>query len=245
MLRSYRTDLELHRLASRLGLVSKSKNEGVPIMSHVESTYPPEPQPSGMGSGMKVFLIILAVMGGFFVLCCGGFAIFAGYLGLAVKDAVSEDPVVIQSVQAEMAELTPPAGFEPKFSLKFAVPMTGQSVRVVMFEGETPANTLILAASEFLGNDPQIIQNEVRELLEKQGRNTERIDVEAYEEREFVVRGQPTAFYVGRGTDSQDRGYWQAIGVFEGKLGPTALVVVVDEETHGEEAITQVIESIR
>lgn len=215
-------------------------------MSHVEPDYQPEPQPEsrGMGSGMKVFLILLAVFGGLLVLCCGGFAVVVGYMGYAAKDAVSEDPAVIQSVQAEMAELDVPPSFQPTFSFKFAVPMTGQSIRVVTYEGENRANMLILAASEFLGNDPELVQSEVEDLLEQQGRGTAEIHVEEYEEREFVVRGEPATFHIGHGEDDEQRGYWKAIGVFEGKLGPTALVLVVDDETYGEEDIARLIESI-
>jgi len=205
------------------------------------------PPKAGMGSGMKVFLILLAVFGGLAVLCCGGIGLFSYFAATTAMEAMSQDPVKIEQVRGEIADLSIPADFKPEVSMNLKVPLTDQHIRFVVYTGPQDPTMLMLMSMSFAGLDAEQIRAQMEQQLEQQGRQKgKRIHVEQYEEREFVINGKPAKFYFGHGTEEgSDREAWQVVGSFEGKSGPTGFILIADKESMSDEQITQLIESIK
>ncbi|MBX3411152.1 MAG: hypothetical protein KF708_00430 [Pirellulales bacterium] len=205
------------------------------------------PAKAGMGSGMKVFLILLAVFGGLSVLCCGGFGLFSYFAYSTAVESLSQDPAKIEEVRSQIAEIAVPPDFKPEVSMNLKVPFTDQHVRFVVFTGPQEPTMLMLMSMDFAGLDAEQIRAQMEHQLEQQGRHEgKRIHVEQYEEREFVINGKPAKFYFGHGLEEgSNREAWQVVGSFEGKSGPTGLILIADQEAMSEEQITQLIESIK
>lgn len=202
---------------------------------------------AGMGSGMKVFLILLAVFGGLGVLCCGGIGLFGYFAATTAMEAMSDDPAKIEEIRGEIADISIPAEFKPEMSMNFKVPLTDQRIRFVVYKGPQDPTMPMLMSMNFAGLDAEQIRLQMEQQLEQQGKQkNKRINVEQYEEREFVINDKPAKFFFGHGKEEgSDHEVWQVVGSFEGKAGPTGFILIANQESMTEEQITQLIESIK
>lgn len=201
-----------------------------------------------MGTGMKVFLILLAVFGGLAVVCCGGFGLFGYFAATSVAEAVSEEPAKIEEVRSQIAEIAMPADFTPEVSMNFKVPFTDNHIKFVVYKGPHEPTMLMLMSMDIVGATAEQIQAQMEQQLEQQGQQHggRKIEVEQYEEREFVIDGKPAKFYFGHGKDEKSGvECWQVIGSFDGKAGPTGFILIADQESMPEDQITELIESIK
>lgn len=210
-------------------------------MTHVEPPHEPQ-EPRGMGTGTKVLLILLAVFGVFFLICCGGVV----YMGASLQQGFVEDPAEVRALTEELAGgIDVPPEFNPAGGMNIKIPFVDQRVKGALYEGGDNVGVLMLVSLQVLTDDPAQVQFEMENALSQQRPDNESIHVEEYEQREFVIRGQPAKFYLGRGTRrGGEQEYWQVIGAFEGAEGPTGMMLIVDAENYDEEQISQIIESI-
>lgn len=216
-------------------------------MSQYDEFGKPLPAKKGMGSGLKIFLFLVVGFGVLAVVCCGIFGYFSYRVVQTAKDAVSEDPEKIRQVTGEMAQLDMPADFEPKMSMNFEIPFTGQHVKFAIWSGPSEPEVLMLMSTNVSGSSPEEIQAEFEKAMREQGQQEEGADiqVEKYEVRKFEINGQPAEFNIGQGKDqNSDRECWKVVGSFQGQDGPVFVMLIVDRESMTEEEIVQLIESL-
>lgn len=201
-------------------------------------------QKAGMGSGLKIFLILLAVFGGFAVLCCGG----AMYFFYSIGSSVSEDPTTVEQVRAEIADIAIPPDFKPAGSMNYTLPVGDQHMKFVIYKGPQEPTMLMLMSMNIAGATAEQIQAQMEQQLERQGvqHGGHDVQVEQTEEREFVINDKPAKFFFGQGKDEKNQAdCWQVVGSFEGQAGPTGFILVANKDSMTEEQITQMIESIK
>jgi hypothetical protein len=118
------------------------------------------PPPSGMSGGMKACLVVLCVVGFCCLLCCGGFA----YFGYTMVPKVSNSPAEINAARDEIAQITLPAGFEPKTSAK----IDNWFGRLTMVEYSNPghADLMLMQIQAKIGGPDAMTP--IRQSMEKQ-----------------------------------------------------------------------------
>ena len=113
-----------------------------------------------MSGGMKACLVVLCVVGFCCLLCCGGFA----YFGYTMVPKVSNSPAEINAARDEIAQITLPAGFEPKTSAK----IDNWFGRLTMVEYSNPghADLMLMQIQAKIGGPDAMTP--IRQSMEKQ-----------------------------------------------------------------------------
>ncbi|GAB6167040.1 hypothetical protein JCM19992_30400 [Thermostilla marina] len=83
---------------------------------------PVEPPQQGMSPGAKTLLIVLAVLGGLAVLCCGGFLLVSGWFGYKLAQSATEDPAEIVRIAQSICPHELPDGFRPDVGMDVDFP---------------------------------------------------------------------------------------------------------------------------
>ena len=201
---------------------------------------PPPPPKKGMSTATKVLLIMLCVFGGFCLLCCGGIVYIASQMDFDFND----DPAVAKQRLAEMADIDVPDSFEAEGSLSFDIFF--MSMKMVVFnptEGEgalgiSQVNLEIEAGPE--------AEEDMRRSIRQQGHQRDlRVNQETIEMREFEIRGETVEFEFAQAENDQGEAFRQVTGSFPAKEGTAILILQIDEEHYDEEAIVQMLESIK
>ncbi len=74
----------------------------------------------------------------------------------------------------------------------------------------------------------------------------EDIDVEESQEKTMEIRGETATFTISKGVGQQSGGSRiTVVGTFQGKEGPTVLILNVDAEEFSEEEVIEMLESIK
>lgn len=191
---------------------------------------------------MKVLLILAAVGGFFGLVCCGGGA----YVIWKFKNNISNDPIVVRKVAAEIVTIDLPESFVPVGSMDFFV---GKGVLYNFENGKG-----ILMLGEFkTGGDPKL-QSEQMQTQFRQGFNNGRrgngqdqdLVVEKRETREFTVRGAKVPFEFETGKMPNDETeILRVTGTFTSKGGAGMLMIQAPKEDLDEDEVAEIIESIR
>ena len=121
------------------------------------------PPKAGMSSGMKVFLILVAILGCCCVVCCG----VVGFLGYSFMPKVSQNAADVNAAKDEMAQITLLAGFEPNNMVK----MDNMMMSMIAVSYHNPAVHGEITMAEFrlkVGNAKQQ-DEQMHQQLERQG----------------------------------------------------------------------------
>ena len=209
-----------------------------------------QPQKPGMSGGMKALLIVGIIFGLLILLCCGGLVGFGIYMQSYVSDAMSDDPTIIAERTAQFVEMEIPAQFAPTMSLDMTIPLSDETLMVWVVYADEPSNSMLMMAS--LG--PMIAQqneDQIRQQLEQSMRQQgvgaeEGVDEWESSVKEIEVRGEPVEFNfaVGKNANTEAQRI-QVNGMFEGKSGPVMLILSADAEVIDEQAIVEMIQSIK
>ena len=209
-----------------------------------------QPPKKGMSGGMKALLIVGIIFGLLILLCCGGLVGFGIYMRSYVSDAMSQDPIVIAERTARFVEMEIPPQLSPMMSFDMTIPFSDEALMVWVVYADEPSGSTLMMAS--LGPMmAQQNQDDVRQQLEQSMRQQGVAAGEGADEwegsvKEIEVRGEPVAFdfSVGKNTDTGAQRI-EVSGMFEGKSGPVMLIVSADAEVIDEEAVVEMIESIK
>lgn len=193
------------------------------IDPNVPPAYAPGPR---QGGGAKIWIFLGLGCGGMLLLCCGVGVGFVVYAGRSMQG--TEDPAAVVAVANGIAEVDLPEGFQPVFSIDFAVPGTGVSiVKVAVFNAANNAGIVCLSESpmDISVADPDQMKVQVDQALQTQPHRLRRLQVSSSRSIEVVVRGQPASFAIQKAQDaSSNEEFVQLTGVFPGKKG-TGLII--------------------
>jgi hypothetical protein len=209
-----------------------------------------QPPKKGMSSGAKTLLIVGIIFGLLALLCCGGLVGSAIYMGSYFKDAMSQDPTVIAERTAEFVEIEIPSQLSPTMSLDMTIPFSDEPLMVWVVYADEPSNSRLMMAS--LGpvmaqQNPDDVRNQLEQSMRQQG-VTAGEGVDEWEEsvKEIEVRGEPVVFNfaVGENLDTETQRI-EVTGMFQGQSGPVMLILSADAQVIDEEAVVEMIESIK
>lgn len=75
--------------------------------------------------------------------------------------------------------------------------------------------------------------------------NSEGLQLETVGEETISVRDQPVTLTIREGTNAEGDSVRQITGIFQGKSGPTMLMILGDQESWDQAAVDQFLGSIR
>ncbi len=194
---------------------------------------------SGMSTGTKILVALLAILGISCIACCGAFFFFA-------KNAfqIVQTPAEVTKMQEEIVSIEIPDTYQPGQGVK--TKMFGVGMNMVMYQRvENPSSgTVILMEMKmpFEDSDDEL-EKSFEQQMDTQGKN-KNIDVEESEKRTFMIDGVEREFTFNKGT-SDGKNVRQVTGAFKSRKGEaTMFVLVEDEEVWDEEQAVKIIESI-
>jgi len=208
----------------------------------------PEPARTGMSGTAKLLMVLGITFGVLGLLCCGGIGggLFWSYRLL--KNSMSEDPATIHRITDEIASIEIPESFEPKVSVDFQVPFTGQkSIKWVAYEDAAHEGSLMLAQFDEAFGDEASMREQLRISVRDSGRgDRDDIDVKTSEKYESEINGAPAKFTIAEGTRrNTSHEYWEVVGTFRGKEGPAILIFTMKAADFSKEDVMKVIHSIK
>jgi hypothetical protein len=199
------------------------------------------PPKAGMSSGMKVFLILVAILGCCCVVCCG----VVGFLGYSFMPKVSQNAADVNAAKDEMAQITLPAGFEPNNMVK----MDNMMMSMIAVSYHNPAVHGEITMAEFrlkVGNAKQQ-DEQMHQQLERQGfGNPKRLTNTKSDAKTISIKGQECNFSFKTGTDPGTHKKMREIsGVFQGKQAPVMISIQMDDSAYKEDAIVKMLEAVK
>lgn len=187
--------------------------------------------------------IIIGIVIGLIVLCfiaCVLIALGLGLVGRQVTRSVQLTPENAAQTAAEIADFTPPAGFQPTASVNIL------GIKMVTYETQGQANNSALFLMQ-LPTQGEISQAQIEQLqrrLEQQtGRNLS--NLRTIDSRSATIRGQPGQVILQEGTSTDNVTYRQLLVAFHGKGGTALIAVYGPANTWDQAAYDQMIQSIR
>jgi hypothetical protein len=217
----------------------------MPPPNPYENTSQP-PAKKGM-SGCTKLLIVFGILGAICVaLCCGVSIYFKNY----AEGMVSEEPSVVKENTDKITDINIPDGLEPKMSMNMTIPVVGtEFMRMVVYSDQSRSNSLILAgfSKEYIqGQDGQNLDQQFKGELNKHDQGTEEINVTKSEELQRTIRGKEATFVLAEGEGRNSKTPRLRVeGNFEGKIGPSMILINVDADDYSREELIKTIDSIK
>jgi hypothetical protein len=207
----------------------------------VDENAMPDYQPRKPG-GSNTLVWVLAIGAGVLVICCGGLGVMAWKAKSFVANLASSDPVEIRRQTAEMLEITIPDTFKPMQAMNMV------AVRMVMYQtGAAPGSPGMLMLMEMAipgAGNAQQQEQQLRQSMRQQQSN-QNFQASKSETREIEIRGEKVPFEFSEGTNSQGKAMHMVGGVVRGKRGPVMLQLIIPAEEYDEEAVLQMLQSIK
>lgn len=220
--------------------------------------YPPDrganwqPPRQGMGCAAKLLIFMGVVLLGLLLLCC-----CTGIAGWRyVATAFTDDPAAIEQTRQEIGQIDIPNSMRPVGGMSLRMPFSNDVLFMGAFYGDQTGEKdkggsvlMLMATGNILDQQAQeAIRRSFKESLEKQGtRPDEERPLQERREEKIVrqIRGQPAEFRLIQGKDPETKvARIQVIGTFQGKSGPTMLMMDVDAQKISEEEVRAMIDSI-
>lgn len=213
----------------------------------------PQPPKQGMGSGMKIFLILLGVGGGLMLICCGGFAFF----GYKLSQGMTVVPAEVTARTQEIAKIDIPPSYSPFMGMKLPIP--GMNINMVMYslggnpqagvEGDGALMLMEMSVPYDQAKTQNVDQQFRQGMSNNQGNEkfVRQLDITESEEKEVEIRGQKVKATYATGTDKSGGGVFKQVTVlFPGKVAgnSVALLVQAAEDKWNQEEVEQMIDSI-
>jgi hypothetical protein len=202
------------------------------------SEQPASEQQKSSGGCMKIGLIIGGLGLVLVLVCCGGFAFFAG----SFVPKIVTTPAEVAAMSKQIVEMDIPPEFqgEAGFNMdNFAVTM-----RMVKFKHNAGKGDLMLMNIKVKMGDPK----QKIDFKNQQGMNDKERNLELGDSttKDFDIRGQKVTF---RFTEAVDSDKNVPCHVVEGSIaepnGTTEIKLVLEDDAYDEEAVVKMIESIR
>ncbi|QDT31375.1 hypothetical protein [Thalassoglobus polymorphus] len=192
---------------------------------------------SGMSTGTKILIALLAIFGISCIACCGVFFFFA-------KNAfqIVQTPAEVSKMQEEIVSIEIPDTYQPGQGVKAKILVA--SMNMVMYQRvDNPSSGTIILMEIPIKGSKEELEKSFEQQMDTQGKN-KNIDVEESEKRTFMIDGVEREFTFNKGT-SDGKNVRQVTGAFKSRKGEaTMFVLVEDEEVWDEEQAVKIIESI-
>jgi hypothetical protein len=216
------------------------------------SNYPPNwqnapgQQPAqGMSSGTKVLLGLgigcLVVV----VLCAGAIGVGAWYFQSWAKNAMSNDPAVVASNAAKIAQIDMLPDVKPKGSFDMSI----AQMLMVVYADDTQQNSVVMMqfGPMYAGQNRDQLKQQLDASARQQGVNTgQAVGTSETKTVSIPVRGVETPFQITTVKDGQGKAVQlHASGAFSSAGGTTFIQVTVDPAKHNEEAALKMLRSIK
>lgn len=185
--------------------------------------------------------ILLAVIGGFVIVCCIGLAIFSYFGQRFLKESISTSPEDAAAAAKEIIDYELPAGYQEFGSMElFGLKM--------VFIGEGGGDeTMVMMLMQFpasLGFDEEQMRQQMQQSWSQQT-GSDQVNFSQVETKEITVGDQTTTLTIFEGTDESGNKVRQAFTAFEGKTGLVMLMAIANEDQWDAEGLDQFLGSIR
>jgi len=192
-----------------------------------------------MSRGLKIVLVLIAIA--LFLCCVAGLG--ATLLGTRLAGrAIITNPDRVQAVGNQVADYDVPPGYEEMFAMN----MLGMNLVAIGPSSPTTDYTMIMLMQFPAGMDVsrQQMERQVEQALARQI-GLRSADMTSVGKEETVIKGAPVTLTVREGTTDRDERIRQLTGLFDGKSGPTMLMITGDVNTWDQEMVDEFIASIR
>ncbi len=201
-----------------------------------DSSGPPPKQ--GMGTGMKVFLILLAFAGVCCLVCCGGIYYFVSKF----KGENSTDPAKVAAALADIAKIDLPPGFKPAQMTKVDVVAFGFTT--VEYKDPAVDGEFMLMEMGIKVGGPRD-EDQLRQQFENRETGHLRGKLKS-ETKMLKVKGRDCPFeFIEQEDPATKKKYRQVTGAFDGKAGPTMLMLKMEEKAFKQDQVVKIIEGIQ
>ena len=186
--------------------------------------------------------IILGVVAGVLILICvcscAGIFFFMRSAGQFLEQSTVTNPAEVAVVANSISEYELPAGF----SEQFAMNLFGFSI--VAFTDQTEQMFIMLMQfPEMAGLDQAEMERQMREAVQGQA-GTGEIQVETVEQTTAIIRDQEVQLTISEGTDSEGTSVRQVTGLFQGRGGPTLLMIFGPTQNWDQSAVEDFLASL-
>lgn len=186
----------------------------------------------------------LGVAGGVILLCLCGCVlsvVFFQMAGRFFEQALVMDPAEAAEIGGSIADYDLPPGYSEQFGMDFF----GFSLVAIM-SGQQPEDGIIMMMQfpQFANMDQAEMERQMQDAVQQQ-MDTRDMQLEPVDQVTKVIRDQEVTLTISEGTDSEGNDIRQLTGVFQGKGGPTVLMILGSIQTWDQAAIDSFIDSIR
>jgi hypothetical protein len=182
-------------------------------------------EPQKNSSGLKIFLWIIAIVGGLGLLTCGGCVAIGVWFA---KDAMVTDPAKVAELADTITTITPPAGYQPQMGMN----IKWVGMRMVIYsgeEGDEQRMMMLMALPASAGGGEEQMRQQMDTQMKQQGKGKD-LEISDREERSYLICGKETPVTVAKGTDNQGQEFRQITAVFEAKDGSPAMFMMMMPE---------------
>jgi hypothetical protein len=189
---------------------------------------------------------ILLVIVGLTLACCCLVAAVVSVAGpalatRALSQTFAEDPEQAAAIGAKIADYTPPPGYQEQFAMDmFGMRMVAiaptefdESAVLIMFM-QVPAGWL----------DEEDMREQMVDAWAGQSGQRD-LELQVVEQETRTIRGHPAVFTIYEGQTSDGDPMRQMVGVFQGKDGPTMLMIMGSPTEWNQETVDAFIDSIQ
>lgn len=195
----------------------------------------------------KTTKTVLIIIGSVLVLCaCGVAAVFG--VGLwsfdkvvnIAEQSVSENPQVAVRVGAEIADYEVPAGFGSPYSVQVG------DMTLIRYTTQNEMSYILLAQ---FPEGTSINVDEMLRLMEEGSGDPNNVwystETNILEQKPVTIRGQASTLNVSEGTSLEGLTYRTATATFEGRGGPSLVMVASPVDEWDREVIDEFISSMQ
>ncbi|MBL4884869.1 MAG: hypothetical protein JKY95_10085 [Planctomycetaceae bacterium] len=194
------------------------------------------------GCGLKVFLIVLASMGGLSLLCCCGIGISL----YSMVPQIEQNPVIAQQELETILKIELPEGFEPQGTIKMKAFSLISMNGVFISSPEDDGMIMVMGFSGTLATDQGVLDS-IRDSIDTGNTEIEVDEIEKGDEQthERTINGEVVKFQFIKGkTKESQKEVRQIHAVINGAQGPIIFIMSVSEEEWDEEQALKMIDSI-
>jgi hypothetical protein len=192
-----------------------------------------------MSRGLKVALVVVAIT----LFCCCVAGLGGTLLGTRLFGrAIITNPDRVQMVGSQIAEYDVPSGYAEMFAMN----MLGMKL-VAIGPSEPATDFMMIMLMQFppgMEVSRQQMERQVEQALARQT-GLGRADMTSVGTAEVVINGEPVSLTVREGTTDRGEEMRQITGLFEGKGGPTILMISGEAPAWDQETVDRFIASIR
>jgi len=192
-----------------------------------------------MSRGLKIALVVLAVI----LFCCCVAGLGATLLGARLFGrAIITDPGRAEAIGHEIAEYELPPGYDEMFAMNVV------GIKMVAIGPTTPTpESMVIMLMQFpasLEISREEMERQMEQALARQtGLGSAEMRVVGQEQ--VTIKGEPVTLTIREGAAEDGRRLRQATGLFQGRGGPTMLMVMGEATAWDQPLLDRFIASIR